>query len=247
MPEPEWIVDGIIPTQQLMVLAGEAGVGKSFFCYSLALAVAGGLSFGGRSTRPGRVLYFDEENSPPDLRAYVHRLWTGHGKPDTATIEEHLRVESFSMTGALREDAASMFQIASEHQPSLVFVDTCAAVLQTEDENSNSEAAKHVRVMRRIKTFCPPECSIVVLKHATLNHKTGRKDIRGAKAWKGSTDATLYLGRPRGRPKIGNLNPTVLEPLKVRAFGLRFPLKITPVENTPGGISLDLTVYNGKD
>lgn len=240
-PEPSWLVDGIFPTGQTIVLAGEAGVGKSYFSYALALAVCGAGRFLGRQTAPGRALVFDEENSLPDLSSYLYALWTGYGLPDLDPIAPALQIEHFSMTGALKDDATTMMMIAKAHRPTLIVIDTLGAVLAVRDENDNAEAARHFRILQHVRNQADPACTMLILKHARVDRKTGHKDIRGAKDWKGKADGVYFLGKARGRPRIDGLNQTVLEPLKVRAFGLRNRGILTPRKIPQGGVVLDFS------
>ena len=75
---PKWVVEGIIPTGTIVLIAGDAGVGKSVMNLAEGLHVALGRPFLGHKTVQSRVLYFDEENSRPDLSAYVTRSEEHH-------------------------------------------------------------------------------------------------------------------------------------------------------------------------
>src|SRR5438034_431799 len=88
--EPEWIVRDMIPQQTLVILAGEAGAGKSYLMYSLAYAVVTGRPFLGHSTMPTRVLYFDEENAEPDFLQYNQWAWAALGCPPVTPLDESL-------------------------------------------------------------------------------------------------------------------------------------------------------------
>ena len=114
--EPRWIVRDMLPRGTMVILAGEAGAGKSTLCYVLAYALAMGAPFLGHVTIPTRVLYFDEENGEPDFLCYNQWAWAGHGCPDPVHLDTMLRLEHYSLAGGWK---APMRQAIIDHQPGL--------------------------------------------------------------------------------------------------------------------------------
>lgn len=233
--DPPWVIEGFIPQGHLIVLAGEEGVGKSYLCYVMAVAVASGLPFLGHPTAPMNVLYFDEENSKYDHAQYLQWAWRGLGCPPIADLVTRLRVEHFSLGKDWAQQMAPMIQA---HQPGLVIVDTVTPALSIEDENDNTEGGEAIRALRRIQG----DSSIILLKHAKfLGEDHGRRTIRGAKVWLGATDATYFHVLNRGRKRANGLRGTQLIPEKHRAFGLRYYLGISPewVDHNGKGLKLN--------
>ena len=66
-PEPEWIIDGVLPRAELAVIYGESGCGKSFFTLDMVLAVARVVPWQARKTVQGKVVYICGE-SPGGFR-----------------------------------------------------------------------------------------------------------------------------------------------------------------------------------
>lgn len=226
MPPP-WLVPDLICQGTMVVLAGEAGAGKSYFSYTLGLALAAGLPFLTRPTVHSKVLYFDEENSLPDLRQYLRWAWNGLGRPSVVSIAQNFIHEHFSLAAAGRNWDDYLTMAAMKHQPRLIVLDTTTPACHVTDENDNAEATDAIRRLRRAQTVAPG-CTLLLLKHARLNEMEGVWQMRGAKAWKGSTDATLVHQVGRGRPRKDGLRNTVIRPDKVRAFGLRVPIHLHP-------------------
>lgn len=240
---PAWLVPDFLHRGTMVVLAGDAGIGKSVLSYHLSLCLASGLPFLGLPTSPSRVLYFDEENSQRDAQAYLRWNWVGLGKPDALSIDTNLRIEHFSLSAPSPSHYQQMIGAASEHHPDLIVIDTATPACRIEDENDNGEASRAMRALRAVRSAATPETVMLILKHARFSKDTGR-DIRGAKAWKGECDQLSFHIASPGHPRKDGLRRTHLEPAKSRAFGLREPIYIAPswTDDTHTGIVLARTV-----
>ena len=152
----------------MIVLAGDAGVGKSMLCYSLAVAQASGRIFLGRQLYMDKVLYFDEENSRQDSDAYHRRVWIGMGKPAIDVLDANLCLSHFSING---NPGMEMTRAASNWKPGLIIVDTANAACCIDDENDNAKASKAIKMLREVRAASGrPECVMLILKHAKVTH-----------------------------------------------------------------------------
>lgn len=231
--EPAWLVPNFILQGTLVCYAGDAGSGKSLVSYAIALALAAGCEgLGGiiPAGDPKRVLYFDEENSPQDRAEYIRRAYFGMFKdgqePDLANLQENFYGLPFWIGQPGWEDTVA--ECIEQVRPHLMVFDTATPCFAIEDENSNSEATRACQTLRRLMHSTNPVATSIVLKHAKLAEQKGVRLMRGAKAWKGATDATFFQVRYPGRPRKDNLRLTRIEPDKTRAFGLQGPIYITP-------------------
>ena len=226
-----WLVPDVLCKASIIVLAGDAGVGKSMLCYSLALALASGRAFLGRQLIADRVLYFDEENSLPDSIAYHKRVWLGLGAPPVEILDANLYLCHMSLTGNYPAEMRAAAQVA---KPALIVIDTANAACRIEDENDNAQASKAIKELRSVREASGrPDCAMLILKHAKVTHdRKGReyRDIRGAKTWKSELDGLIIHTAPPGRPPShGRYRNTFLWPAKSRAFGLLHPIEVIPV------------------
>jgi len=242
--EPEWIVKDMLPRGTMVVLAGEAGAGKSFLSYSLAYAAALGLPFLGFPTAPTKVLYFDEENGDPDFLQYNQWAWAALGCPDISILDDRLRLEHHSLLGGWK---MAMRKALRDHKPGLTIIDTCTPAFHIQDENDNAEASRIIHELRDMRhEFADDSMTYLLLKHEKQRDDTShRRTIRGAKTWLGSCDQTLYHVIPRGaRRRKDGLRRTQLEPDKLRAFALRSRLSIEPEwsEASPKGLILNARI-----
>ena len=238
---PPWLLPDLLCQGTMVVLAGEAGAGKSFFSYTLGLALSTGVPFLTRPTAATRVLYCDEENSLPDLRQYLRWAWRGLGKPPLPLLTANFRHEHFSLAAAGGLWSAYLTRVAGEFHPGLIVLDTTTPACHILDENSNAEASGAIRRLRGAQAAAGPACTMLLLKHARLDQTNGEWQMRGAKTWKGETDSTLVHQVGAGRPRQDGLRNTVIRPDKVRAFGLRIPIHLSPQwvgEKQARGVSL---------
>lgn len=240
-PPPDWLVPGLLHRGTMVILAGDAGIGKTTLSYTLAVAKATGQPFLGRPMPPGRVLYFDEENSEPDFEEYLRWVWRGLGRPTPSLLDENLRMDRFRLAATAPRHFNYMLETAIAWKPELIILDTATSACHIIDENDNGEANAAITRLRGVQRAAGPRTTMLILKHAKLDPSSGQRRIRGAKVWMGSTDATLFHLANPGQPKKDGLRPSRLEPEKVRAFGLRAPLRIVPAwveAGTEKGLSL---------
>ena len=211
LPRERWLVQDFLPNDYMVIIAGEAGAGKSVLMYNLAYAVAGGRAFLGHPTLTARVLYFDEENALPDLKTYNEWAYYGHGAPKLEGLNDRLRIEHF---GLGRAWPLNMRKAIEAHHPDLIIIDTASSSFSLKDENDNAEAS---RVIHTLRTLKPAGASMVVLKHEREPSEFRGRSIRGAKVWLGAFDLVLYHRiAPRAKRRKDGLRKTILEPGKVR-------------------------------
>lgn len=210
----------------MIALCGLAGVGKSVFGYTLALALGSGNKIFERPTEPSRVLYIDEENGHRDRRAYIYRAWIGLKRPEKVPLAENVAVHGFALSASDLPWDGCLRGLAAALKPALIVIDTTTPACRIKDENSNGEAALAAQKIRGVMSLAGPDASCILMKHLRVNPETGQVDMRGAKAWKGAVDAVWYHRRAAGRPRKDGLYRTYIQPEKVRAFGLQTELVI---------------------
>jgi RecA-family ATPase len=227
--EPSWLVPEIFAAGNLVVLAGEAGAGKSLTSYAMCQALATGSNFLGRDLPQKRVLYFDQENAPQDLNQYLKWVYVGLGSPDAKILAEHFKLVHFQL-GDLNWASRARTDILA-CQPDLVVFDTATPCMSIEDENDNAEAARTINVLRALQGLIPG-LSILIIKHAKIDKDPDDRQlhysIRGAKTWISAVDSVMYQTKRAGQPRHDRLHNTKLFSGKTRAFGLKEEIKIRP-------------------
>jgi len=148
-----YIVEGLIPADDVHVAVGDSGLGKTPWAYQLGLCVASGTTFLGHAVKQGRVLYYDLENGREEILE-VGRSLCGY-----------LGIRSFPPEFLVLRDEGNPVQLRQAieaHAPVLVIVDTLRA-FRPSAESKNEEMASFLGECKRIaRQF---HCAILLLHH----------------------------------------------------------------------------------
>jgi hypothetical protein len=157
----KYVVEGLLPADDVHVAVGDSGLGKTPWAYQLGLCVATGKPFLGHSVRQGGVLYYDLENGREEILA-VGRSVCGH-----------LAINPSPTNFLVLSDEGNPVQLqdaVEEHSPILIIVDTLRA-LRPRAEASNDEMASFLNECKRIaRKF---QCAILLLHHIKKPDKNG--------------------------------------------------------------------------
>ena len=184
--EIDWCVEGLIPRQGVAILGGPPGQGKSWMLLDLALALITRRPWLGRfRTKPGRVLYVDEE-SPPGLVPY--RLQKLIRARDYEIPQEDLQFVLGQGLCLARESSLEQLRRTIEAtQPSLLIVDSLIRVHGSE-ENSASEMARIFALVKSlIREF---GCTVIFADH---QKKPGMGAVSQDLMLRGTTEKVAFV------------------------------------------------------
>jgi hypothetical protein len=180
-PEPEWLVEGLLPQGGLAVLAGRPKTGKSVLARALAVAVAQGRDFLERPARKGAVLLLSLEDRKRDVSAHLRRLG--------------LRPEDPLLVATAADGVAQVEKWVATHRPILVMVDTVSRLVRLRDIAAYSEVVAGLdRLLRLARNS---GVHILLLHHAPKGSDT-RDAVDaplGSIAISGTADVLLHLKR----------------------------------------------------
>ena len=191
IPEPVWLVEDHISTQEVGVLYGKPNGGKSFVALDWALSVAAGVPWLGKyATKQGPVLYLAGEGGP-SLQKRVEAWLDYHGLDD---VPAHFHVRPIPLLDA---DEIAEIQDSLQHfcnadgeevglRPAFIVVDTLSQFIMGGDENG-PDMALFVAHLRRLSQ---DQLATVLIVHHT--NKGGEQE-RGHTALRGNVDVMFKV------------------------------------------------------
>lgn len=188
LPPPEWLIDGIMPTGGLVGLYGQPGHGKSFIAIDMALSVATGLPWQGRSVKSGMVLYVSAEGGTgigKRVRAWLQVKGIQFSAADVAWLTESIPINSGSedmdvLLGRINDEV--------ERQPCLVVIDTLARCFDG-DENQQQDMGRFIQGIDRLRREF--EATVIVVHHTRLDADRER----GSTAFRGAADTMISCAK----------------------------------------------------
>lgn len=189
-PAPRWIVKGLVPEGDLLVLFGETGAGKSFAALDIFGAVARGVPWRGLRVRQRRVAFIVAEGGG----GFRNRLcaYRQHHGAAPGVLVMHAAPNLME-----RGDATEVAKaLAAAGGADIVVVDTFAQTTPGANENAGEDIGKALKNCRGISQALGGALVVLV-------HHTGKDTTRGARGWSGlkaAADAEIEVGRaPAGR------------------------------------------------
>lgn len=198
--EIEWIIDGLIPRGSVGIIAGESGVGKSWFVLDLALSIATGQNWLGRfETQKSKVLIVDEENKDVLLRNRLKRFMYKYAEVTNENLQfmvglgvditpvKHIK-KGFVESG----DYKDFKDFLQEHKPDLMIIDSLTRIHHF-DENDSMAMSEVFKNVKRIVD----NVGVTVLFTHHFNKGSGRtsRRIRGSSDIIAFPDYTLLVTR----------------------------------------------------
>jgi archaellum biogenesis ATPase FlaH len=169
-----WIIKGLLPQGELVVIYGEPGSGKSFFGSELGLAISRGDDWRGRRVKKGTVVYVAAEGAAgfaKRLKAYAHVH-----QVDLKTLDFYVIDGTPNLLN--KEDAVELTKsIKQTCEPSVIFIDTLAQTTPGANENSAEDMGAAIA---HCKAIHKATGALVV-----LIHHSGKDATKGARGWSG--------------------------------------------------------------
>ncbi len=183
----EWQLEGFIPANDLTLLYGQAGAGKTTAALALAFAVVDGTGFLDRDSpaTPGRVLFIASDSGVSPLLTALHSIGLADHPANAPGEGQRFFVWAHDADqGALAWDASlrgclALLQTVKQERIDLVVADSCKAIT-AKAGLSYTDNGQVAALLTFIKEVICRHCSVVLLNH----DGTARGEAAGAKAWK---------------------------------------------------------------
>ena len=192
LPDPEWLVEGLVIDNSLGFIYGAPGTGKSFIALGMALSIASHQPewWSRKVIKPGPVLYISSEGVG-DIKFRI-RAWKTHFGVDCEPERFNLIRQSINFMDA--EDVGKLMSSIDEFVqevgeiPSLVVVDTVSRVLPGADENLQKDMTLFIKACDHVRERYG--CTVL-----GVHHTSRAGNLRGSTVFDGAGDCLVHVVR----------------------------------------------------
>jgi hypothetical protein len=171
----EPLIDDLLDTQSMTVVYGQSSSGKSFVVLDMAFHIASGLSWNGRQTKQGLVVYLAAEGGR-GFRRRIMALQKTHSIRDVPLAVVPCPAD---LSKDNTKDMAQMLAIVKEAEEAygqrcvLICIDTLSRVIVGGDENAPTDMGAFVKAAGRLGDEAKAAVAII--------HHSGKDQARGAR------------------------------------------------------------------
>jgi len=189
-PAPEYLVPRMFYRDGLSVVFGAPGAAKSFLVLDIALCLATGKHWRGRSLGRRKVHYIMAEGQATNMLRT--QAWLKYHDVDVAELDEWFSVLP---TPILLTDAgASQYMhLVERDQPDLIVLDT-KNLMFAGKESQGDDYGQMLRVLHRIRDTAKG-AAVVLIDHSGL---TDDSRVRGSNAQKGGVETEVRVTNENG-------------------------------------------------
>lgn len=202
-PPRQWHVDGLIPANQVTMLGGDGGVGKSLLALQLAVSSAAGRAWIGHHPAQGPAMYISAEDDRDEMHRRVADIAASQSidmKSLSDLIlrslagEDALLAVADSRQGTLQTTPllSELDQAIGDYGIKSLYLDTLAD-FHSGQENDRATARQFIGILRGLALR--HECPIILLAHPSLTGMSSGSGLSGSTAWNNSVRSRLYLER----------------------------------------------------
>jgi AAA domain len=187
MREPDepvsWLVEELLPVGGLSLLAAKPKAGKSTLARCLALAVARGEPFLGRSVSPGPVIYLALE----EKRSEVKKHFADLGADGSESIHIHCAAAPQDALIALHDEI-------KRRRPALVIIDPILRMARVRDANDYAQVSN---ALEPLMSFAREySAHVLMVYHLAKGERAEASDsILGSTAFFAAVDTALIMKR----------------------------------------------------
>lgn len=178
------LVEGLMERQQMTVVYGQSGAGKTFVVLDIAYRVSLGLDWHGHKTRQCAVIYIAAE-SPRSIRFRMKALGDAHGASDSFFLVPAV-VNLFDRKADLKPLIDKIADLKVD--VGLIVVDTLARTMIGGNENSTQDMSQLVANGDILRDRF--RCNVLWVHHTGKDESRG---ARGSSALRAATDTEIEI------------------------------------------------------
>lgn len=207
-PPRQWVVNGLIPAEQVVMISGDGGKGKSLLMQQLLTAIATGENWLGYRPQRMRCMGLFAEDSKAELHRRQEDINDYYGV-DMADMGEDLFLQSrLNMSSYL----AAFERFTDELNSNLLWDQICYKIadlgiqvllLDTVrkffggNEISERQVSQFVTMLRKLATRM--QGVVILTAHPSNEGLSTGSGIAGSRAWHNDVRARMYLTDPKGK------------------------------------------------
>ncbi len=184
LPQPSWLIDGILPANAMAVLYGRPGTCKSFLAVDWALSVATGCWWLGHEVTAGPVLYLAAEGAS-GLYTRVEAWKKARNVCRPAGLDFLPGTVNLLDNGWV----AGLVELVDNTQPLLVVIDTLARNMIGGDENSARDVGLAINAADAVRQTSM--ATVLLVHHSGIDGSRPR----GSSALEGAADTIVECKR----------------------------------------------------
>jgi hypothetical protein len=236
LPEPEWLIDGLVEREAFTVLYGATETAKSFLALDWTLSVASGLPWQGRAVKRGPVVYIVGEGG----RGFTRRIkaWMLAHKlqdvPDAYFLKGPVQLLHAQDVQDLLSAVAAL-----PIKPVLIVLDTLARCFVGGEENSSKDIGEAVDAVSRV--ISTTGAAVLLIHHTGI----AGGHARGSTALPGAADGMIRQERDQKSGVITLTNIKQKDEEKFQSITLK--LKQVCLGTDGAGNSLTSCVLEGTN
>lgn len=210
VPIRKWLVQDLIPMDNVTQFAGDGGLGKSLLMLQLMASTALGLPWLGRGVNGGRALGVFCEDDHAELHRRLYEICAAY-QVSMADLDENMMVVervgqdnalmTFSKWGEEPPQETPLYKkIAASiaaFGPSLIILDS-SHDLFIGNENDRTQVRTFVGALRRLTL--DNGAALILNSHPSLTGMQSGSGSSGSTGWHNAVRSRLYLQRPEGQP-----------------------------------------------
>ena len=249
-PEPQrgWIVEDIIPDENLTLMTGEGGVGKSTLAEQLAASMRIDGYWLGMKVTQGPVLFVTSEDDRKDVNMGLRAILKAEDKNLTHCPGLHilsLADRDSCLASAANRLAAlaptplwkALERVVKRRKPRLVILDALADLFGGE-ENMRRHARGFIVLLKQLALR--HKLAVLLIAHPSLSGMNTGTGLSGSTDWHNGPRARLYFEKPKDID--GKTFDEDLRTLTVKKVQYGRPGTVFRLRRNVGAF-----VYEGKD
>jgi RecA/RadA recombinase len=193
MPDPEWLIDGLLPSGATVELYGPYGTAKSFIALGWACSVGSGAKWLGREVVKGAALFIAAEGG------YGQRNRLRAWRADNDGINPDIDVIPDPVSFRNGEHVDYLCEIIENGKYRIVVIDTLTTTAGGLNQDSATDMGQYIDVVNRLRSAVPDHgTTVVIVHHAGYDKSHGR----GSTALPSGVDVVVKVTSPDPRISI---------------------------------------------